>query len=200
MDWAYGLLLGVIAQEELKLLGVFAVLLFGGEMGLVPILLMVSLGVLELPTTLVLLLFAILIPDGFWYLVGRFAGDEKIRSLPLLRRHPETVSMLSNKFSAHMLTILFVSKFIFGTRAIVQVLCGVHRMPLWQYILVAIAATLCWVVLIYGVILLLQGIFPVEDTVRLLQILLPALIAFIFGIHLFAKRFVLPRVLDESKE
>ncbi|WP_416139578.1 DedA family protein [Halomonas sp. HK25] len=136
-------------------LALFIGLLLLGEVVLLPAIYMAVTGRIDLATVVILAVSATLISDCLWYALGRL-----FPSATLKRKSGhvsgEFLTGLELAFNARARKVLFLSKFVYGTRTLVQILAGIHGMPFRIYSLVntagVLAVTASLVLVAYAVI------------------------------------------------
>lgn len=120
---------------------IFIGLIFGGETILLPSIYLAIVGALNLSYVTALMVLATIVSDIIWYYAGvgafPFLSKRKLRP-----RVQKAVSGLSAMFQRNDAYVLFISKFIYGTRIAAQVLCGMHRMNLRKYLVINTAGIL----------------------------------------------------------
>ena len=122
-------------------IGIFLALIIGGETVLLPALyLAVSDTLFSLPVVFLISLFATIVADLILYVLGRSISSQSLFSHPFFSKYRERMASLSSLFQSHALLILFSSKFVYGTRSLVQILCGRHHVPFIKYFSVNILA------------------------------------------------------------
>lgn len=122
-------------------IGVFLALLIGGETVLLPALyLAVSNTLFSVPVVFIISLLATIIADLILYMLGRSIPPQSLFSHPFFSKYRERMTSLSSLFEMHALLILFSSKFVYGTRSVVQIMCGRYRIPFIKYFSVNILA------------------------------------------------------------
>jgi membrane protein DedA with SNARE-associated domain len=90
--------------------------------------------------------FSTMIADVAWYSLGKYLPKSPLISKKLARK--SAVETVQRFFDKHSLKTLFYSKFIYGTRTIVQILCGFKRLPLVPYLAVNSIGTIGYIFLI----------------------------------------------------
>ena len=120
----------------------FAGLLLGGETALLPAVYFGIEGTLYLPLVILISVVATAVSDTFWYALGRSVPMQKIASSWWLASYEKHVLSLSKLFAEKGLVILFLSKFVYGTRTAAQILCGVNKIKFAGYFAVNIAGIL----------------------------------------------------------
>lgn len=120
---------------------VFIGLIFGGETILLPAIYLAIVGALNLSYVTALMVLATIVSDILWYYAG-------IGAIPFLKKRQmrprvqKAVSGLSAMFQRNDAYVLFISKFIYGTRIAAQVLCGMHKMNFRKYLVINTAGVL----------------------------------------------------------
>lgn len=121
----------------------FAGLLLAGETILLPAIFLGISGTLALVPVLLIAIAATMLSDLVWYAFGRRLPRSAIRRLPG-RGTSKLVDGLDRLFTRRGAQLVFLSKFVYGTRVVAQLLAGVHDMPVRRYL---VANTLGVVVL-----------------------------------------------------
>jgi membrane protein DedA with SNARE-associated domain len=109
-------------------------LLFAGELVLLPAIYLAITGRLELAYVIAIAITATMLSDFGWYYVGRRFPAAALQRLPGRGTHG-LVNGLDRLFDRRGAHVVFLSKFVYGTRAATQILAGVHDMPLRVYLL-----------------------------------------------------------------
>lgn len=120
----------------------FIGLLLGGETALLPAMYLGISGVINLDAVIGISIVATAISDTFWYYLGRTTSAEKISSIIIFKKYAGKITTLSNSFKSSGLAILFFSKFVYGTRTVAQILCGVHSLNFAKYFFTNISGIL----------------------------------------------------------
>lgn len=168
----------------------FLGLVVGGETALIPAVYLAFTGVFDFYHIVPIAILATLISDTLWYVLGRFFPKDTVLSCRWLRKNRRKAERFSKYFENHSLKFLFFSKFVYGTRMAAQVLCGVHKISLGQYILVNTAG----VVALTMALALLAPLVTTSvdvfiDTVYTLQISFAVFIFISLGLSIFFNRF-----------
>lgn len=112
---------------------IFLGMLVAGELVLLPSIFLAATGHLDLAAVISLAILATVLSDLAWYGLGRAFPAAALERIP--GRHSNNVVCgLERMFSRKGVQILFLSKFVYGTRTIAQVLAGVHDMSFRTYI------------------------------------------------------------------
>ncbi len=116
--------------------GLFLALILGGETVLLPAIYLATTGTLQLPLLFVVSFSATLVADAILYILGTTIPHEDFSSHSFLGKHQNRINSLTHVFALHPFLILFTSKFVYGTRTAVQILCGMYHVPFAKYLLV----------------------------------------------------------------
>jgi len=135
---------------------IFLGMIFAGEIVLLPAIYLAVTGRLNLFYVVGLSLAATLISDLFWYYLGRRFPASALRRLPG-RRADRVVRGLEKLFRTKGAHVLFLSKFVYGTRVIAQVLCGIHDMRVRTYLVTNSLGVLAFMVMLVVMALLVTG-------------------------------------------
>jgi membrane protein DedA with SNARE-associated domain len=138
---------------------VFLGMIVGGELVLLPAIYLAATGRLNIVYVFVLSTLATLISDVFWYWLGRKFPQSALARLPG-RTTTRVVDGLERLFARRGPHVLFMSKFVYGTRVAAQVLSGVHDMPFRTYL----AANVAGVVALSGALVAVA--YAVTGTTR----------------------------------
>lgn len=112
---------------------IFFGMLVAGEAVLLPAIFLAATGRLDLAVVIALAILATVLSDLVWYGLGRKFPATALERIP--GRHGNSVVCgLERMFTRNGAQILFLSKFVYGTRTIAQVLAGVHDMAFRTYI------------------------------------------------------------------
>ena len=119
---------------------IFIGMFFFGETVFFPALYLAFKGTLEVSMVIGLMIAATILADLAWYIIGRYLPKDK--AMRMMRPRAQKVAeKLSGFFAAHRLRTLYLSKFVYGTRTVVQVLSGIHKTPFLGYMIVNILGT-----------------------------------------------------------
>jgi len=136
-------------------------------------------GVISYQGFLLVALSSTLISDSLWYALGRALPYEKIVSLPILKNKKQTIQNLLGKFQNNGLKIIFISKFVYGSRIITQILGGFTKIRYWKYLAANTLTALAWLNFIFlSAYLANKGLtmtdisFPTEISLAIIIILI----------------------------
>ncbi|MBP9771588.1 MAG: DedA family protein [Candidatus Pacebacteria bacterium] len=169
---------------------IFIGLFFFGETVFFPALYLAFRGTLEVHVVIVLMIGATLLSDLVWYAIGR--SLPRTTAVRLMGgRAAHVMESISLFFSTHRLSTLYISKFVYGTRTVVQVMSGMYKTPFWKYMLVNILGTtsLAAFILILAYITS-STLVALTDTVHALEIGFLILIVLIAAVHFFIRHAI----------
>jgi len=107
----------------------FVGLLFTGELVLLPAIYLAITGRLELAYVIAVSISTTMLKDFGLYYLGR-----KVPAAALQRLPGRGTNGLDRLFGQHGANVVFLSKFVYGTRAAAQILAGLHDLPLRVYL------------------------------------------------------------------
>lgn len=152
-------------------LGIFAGILVGGESVFIPAVYLTFRNVID-PIPLILIsASAGIISDSIWYWVGKTFPVHRLLEMKSLKRSREYIAHASSFFDRNSLKLLYLSKFVYGTRTAMQVICGQKRIPFGKYLIVNTLGILSWLLLLYGIAYALrQQLSHYEETVQNIEL------------------------------
>jgi membrane protein DedA with SNARE-associated domain len=115
----------------------FVGLLLGGETILLPAIYLALTGIYSIYAVMGIMILATVISDLFWYFIGRGIMPSLTKRM-IKERVRDELHRLLHIVHNRPLHILYLSKFVYGTRIAAQVMCGMKKAPLWKYLLVNI--------------------------------------------------------------
>jgi membrane protein DedA with SNARE-associated domain len=174
-----------------KYLLVFGGLVFSGDIFLVGFIYSARLGFVTLPKLFLTALLASVVSDCMWYVIGRNIGSDRIARLPFMRKNPALVEKIAGLFERKGIFFLFSCKFLYGTRIITQVICGIHKMKYAKYFLVNILGSLIWIL---AVILIVNAVdaslATVKNTITKIEISVTLLAGFFFAMRFLSRKYL----------
>lgn len=123
--------LGLLASHPY--LFIFVGMLIAGEVVLLPAIYLAATGRLDPPSVVAVSIAATLVSDIVWYWLGRRFPAKALERIPG-HRTSKLVAGIERLFTTKGPHVLFLSKFVYGTRVAAQVLSGVHDMPVRTYL------------------------------------------------------------------
>ncbi|MBX4211046.1 VTT domain-containing protein [Candidatus Parcubacteria bacterium] len=107
-----------------------------GEAVLIPALYLSFQGVFDPLNVFFVSISATLLSDAMWYLIGRYLSTKDISESRLIQNRKEVFDKTTRLYDTYGLRILYLSKFIYGTRTIVQIITGYRKIPHRDYVVV----------------------------------------------------------------
>lgn len=145
-------------------------IIIGGEGILVPAIYFSFFGLLSLGKLMLLAVIGNLIADTIWYAIGRFVPFEKLKHKKIFRRYTDEIEHAGNTIKTHGLLFLFISKFVVGTRTIMQLLCGINKISVVKYAIVNSLGIIVYVGVLYGLSFIFrQGLAQFKLSVALFE-------------------------------
>lgn len=166
---------------------------FFGESVFLPALYLALFGPLNVSIIVTLMITAALLSDVIWYTLGRFIPRERLRKM-IGQRLSTAMDSVEEVFQDNRLKILFVSKFVYGTRTVVQILSGAFRTRFISYFLVNIIGTVALIGGIVGIALATHT--TVETFTRSVDHIKMTFLVFVLAVvalHILIKRYLAPR-------
>ena len=184
--------------------GLYLGIIFLGGVVLIPALYLALHGSLSLPVLIGIVLFANITSDVSWYFMGKVLGYERIASWRFFRRRKKHFNQALRYFEHYSYRLVFFSKFVYGTRIPIQVLCGVNRVPIWQYVLLTGAGSLAWLTFLLSLIYLVRlSAVSLETTTWALQVVMLSLVVVFlllrYVLHSSITRWLKGSLLTERK-
>jgi len=170
-------------------LALFLGMLVAGEVVLLPAIFLATTGRLDLLFVVSVSISATLISDALWYYLGRRFPTATLRRISGRVSHP-FLNGVENAFNTGGKRILFASKFVYGTRTIVQVLAGAHGMAWLSYLWVNTAGVLAMTAILVAVSYSIVGTaYRLDDVVQHMEIaFLVFVIITLAGFTLFSRK------------
>jgi len=150
----------------------------------------------SLDALVALAIAATLAADVLWYFFGSMIPWGRLMHLPFLKRRSTLIERLTEAFRVRGLTVVFLSKFIYGTRIIAQVIAGAHRLPFWRYLAVNTAGIVVWNSILLSFVVFAHTSATIFDgTAWGLRFGFIAAVVIVLVLNWIAKRLLLPRLL-----
>lgn len=134
----------------------FVGLLAAGELVLIPALYLAVKGRLDLPLVIGIAITATALSDLAWYTIGRAFPTVALKKLAK-RQGGRLLPWLERTFAERGALALFLSKFVYGTRVMAQLIAGLSGMPLRRYLPVNAAAIVAITALFAGIAMAFAG-------------------------------------------
>jgi membrane protein DedA with SNARE-associated domain len=128
---------------------VFIGMFFFGEAVFIPAIYLSFEGQISLSGVLVISVLANIISDFVWYFLAATVPFEKIKKWKSVKGKEKALDGISRLLGIYGYKILFFSKFIYGTRILVQIMCGMKRLNIWKYLAVNTIGTALYLGFLY---------------------------------------------------
>lgn len=183
--------------EEYRYLALFIGMIIGGESIFLPAVYLTVLGIFEVMPLIFIAGLATVISDSAWYLVGWFIPFSRIQRFGFVARRSAIIEKFTARFDRHRLKLLYLSKFIYGTRTFAQILCGVRRVPFFHYFAVNLGGVFSLLLVLTGIGFAVgSSLEAIEGTVRRAELLFLFFVIIVVIIQLWAKRLIQRRWLQ----
>jgi len=127
----------------------FVGLLLAGEVVLLPALYLATTGRLDPVLVVSVAVVATMLSDLAWFLLGRLSPSSAVERMQQ-RYSGRVVSRLQILFRRNGVSLLFLSKFVYGTRIAAQVLAGVLHVSLRKWFVVNLAGVVTVTLVLAG--------------------------------------------------
>lgn len=169
----------------------FVGLLIAGESVLLTGIYFALNGELDFKALIVLAFLATWLSDSTLYLIGRVVPWQKLESSRIFRRKISACDSMVSGFSSRRLQWLFLSRFVYGTRSVVQILCGGTRLPYGSYLIVNLLGVTTWLALIMGFAYFArEGMKALEVKVFQAQLVVGLLIILFLLLQLWIRTYI----------
>jgi membrane protein DedA with SNARE-associated domain len=185
-------ILAFVVQYEywFLFLGLFCL----GETVLLPAIYFSLEGKLNIWWVITIATLANIISDIIWYEIAKRVPFHRVKHWHRVERHQETFKKLMHQFDKHHLKILFISKFVYGTRILVQIICGVKRVHFWRYLSVNFLGIAAYTALLYAVALAVNKTLA-ERLIGNAKVAILVFIVIAIGINLCIKYYAEKKLL-----
>jgi membrane protein DedA with SNARE-associated domain len=120
-----------------------------GGIVLLPAMYLAMSGMFSLVHLFVITLLANLTSECVWYMIGFRAKKDRLYRLGFIKKRMEEAKKFSTFFTAHGALLVFLSKFIYGTRIAGQILAGVHRINFLKFLFATTLGSMIWFAIFY---------------------------------------------------
>ena len=177
----------------------FVGMLFGGETFLLPAVYLSIIDAVDIGAVVIIAAISTVISDTFWYFVGKYVPIDRILSWRLFKKKEAFIRKMLLTFEKHSLRIVFLSKFVYGTRTTAQILAGTVRAPFIPYLL-----TNCLGVFVYLGVIAVVGYATKEsfknfaDNIYYGYVVFSVFIVIIIIINVCLKKFLQKKISPPS--
>jgi len=117
---------------------------------LIPLIYFAVTNSLSLPSVLLVGFLGSTLADLMWYWMGKFFRKDSVYRFFKLHKLQEKNPRFFELFQNHADKILFISKFLYGLRVPVRVLCGIQNMNIRTFLKINILGSIIWLILVSG--------------------------------------------------
>jgi membrane protein DedA with SNARE-associated domain len=167
----------------------FIGMILGGDLVLITAVYLAIKNQMDIGYVIVLAYISTTISDFIWYYIGKRLPTHKFEKYNFVQKRREFIDQISTFFSKHSFKTLFYSKFIYGTRTVVQMLGGAKGLKVTKYLAVNSLGTIGYIAVIVALGYTFKlGIEDLERIIHSAQILFLLFIATIFFINLWLQK------------
>jgi membrane protein DedA with SNARE-associated domain len=174
----------------------FVGIIFLGGIILLPAMYLAMTGAFSLFHLFIITLLSNITAETIWYTIGMYAKKERLYKLRYIKKRTEEAEKFSDFFLRHGTMLVFVSKFVYGTRIAGQILAGMHRINFLKFLFATTVGSMIWFGIFY---ILLRGadlgIASVKETTKHIQLTFLIVAGFLAVINIFTGTVVRKRML-----
>jgi membrane protein DedA with SNARE-associated domain len=126
----------------------FGVIALGGIV-LLPAMYLAMAGTFSLIHLFVITLLANLTSECMWYAIGLRAKKDRLYRMGFIKKRIDEAKKFSAFFTAHGALLVFLSKFIYGTRIAGQIIAGMHRINFFKFLFATTLGSMIWFTIFY---------------------------------------------------
>lgn len=179
----------------------FIGMILGGETFLLPAVYLASRGLMDFPLLMLVAVAATISSDTVWYIIGRTFPLSKILSWKRFMKKREAYTKIFEGFQLHSQKLLFISKFVYGSRTIVQILAGSIKMPFLRYSAVNLAGIMSYLISIFLLALFArESLASFNDLSYNIYISIGVFIILIIIFHLCLKKWLSKKFSASSSQ
>ena len=174
---------------------IFVGIIFLGGTVLIPALYGTLSGRLDLFLLFITALLAAATADLVWYMLGAKATKDRLYRIPFIKKRIDEAKRFSVFFSRHAILLVFLTKFIWGTRIASHVLAGMHKINPFKFLLSTACGTSVWFFILYALTRYADaGVRGIKETNSHLQIVFLVLFGFLMIVNWFTGSYVRKRM------
>lgn len=171
-----------------------------GGMVLLPALYLTIVGSIKLAYLFGVVLLAGMNSDTIWYIVGRKAKKDHLYKIPFIQKRIREAEKFSDFFNRHSLWLLYLTKFIYGTRVASHVLAGMHKVRYPYFLMATALGTTTWFWIFYFIVHTLDyGIGTAKSTALRLQLTLLVGTIILLALNWFTRKYMRNKLFKSSK-
>lgn len=167
----------------------FLGLFIGGESILIPAIYLTLIDRLSIAPVAGLAILGALLSDTAWYLIGRYLSNTRLATRRFNRTHDVIVHGMKQAFRRHGALIVIGSKFLYGSRTIVQILAGAEELPYPKFITANLVGVSLWIGILYALGWTIRGTLEVfELSIARFQIMFAAIFFIVIVLFLWLSK------------
>lgn len=163
---------------------------FAGESFLIPGVYLMLKGLISYKGYMFFGISATIISDSVWYYLGRIIPTGRIKRLAIIQKSLPKIEIIKNLFKEDGLKILIISKFVYGTRILTQMLCGKMKIPYFKYITVNSIAIFLWINIIFVLTYLTEKGLSISHITYSAEISIGLILILIIIIYKWIKKII----------
>jgi membrane protein DedA with SNARE-associated domain len=174
----------------------FAGVIALGGIVLLPAVYLGMAGTINLFHLFLITVFANITSETAYYALGMHATKERLYRIQFVRKRIDEAKRFSKFFEKHGAILVFVSKFVYGTRIAGQVLAGMHRINFLKFLFATTLGSAVWFGIFYALLKAAdESLSGVAQTTRHLQFMFLGVALVLTCINLFTGTYVRKRML-----
>lgn len=162
----------------------FMGMFFFGEAVFIPAVYLSFEGQISLAGVIIISIAANIVADFVWYFLAATMPFSKIKTWKSVRGREKTLDKISSLLDVYGYKLLFVSKFVYGTRILVQIICGLKHLNLWKYLVVNTVGTALYLGFLYVLTRALHAGVS-SSTIEEIKLAVGAFIVIVVGINIW---------------
>jgi len=136
--------------RENQVLVLFAGLLVGGVVVLLPSIQLALQGDIGALNLIVIALVAMLVSDIVWYVLGWLVPSERLRKARLFASTGPAIERMSSESGQTRSRLLFLSRLLYGARVPTCIACGLARMSIASFLAINLASGFLWLAILFA--------------------------------------------------
>lgn len=180
--------------------GLLLGLITTGGFVLLPAIYMSIIGNLNLNHLFMIVLLAGVASDSLWYYIGNKARKDRLYRLSFVKKRMREAEKFSTFFSRHGVLLVFMTKFIYGTRIASHVLAGMHKIKYVRFVLATSLGTAIWFWIFYALVKTVDnGLATAKTTALRIQLLLLIVTIIMLLLNWFTGTYVRKKLLKRGE-
>lgn len=183
---------------EFRYLGIFAGIIIGGEILLLIIGFLTSLGVFDMHIAMPFAILGVLFGDTLWYTLGRTGRNFKFLNKLKNKLGQEKIKKVENKFKNNSVKTILLLRLIYGLRSVILFMAGQTKMNFFSFISLNFIGTFIWGITLLAIgyffgqsVILLQNYI---NNIILLVSIIVVLVTLVVALIYFAKKSLVKKI------